>query len=358
MKTKEEVLRLREEIIEVCLALLEKGLIVRTWGNVSARLDEEHFLITPSGIKYKDLTPDMLPVVNIKDLSFEGDYKPSSELLVHRSIYQARSDAQFVIHTHQTYATCVGALGKKRLKGERKGEKVIYPVADYALPGTNKLSANIKAALIENSMAKSVIMSNHGSVSFGRDAAEAVNEAVLLEKAAKSYIFKICKTDINYGIEEGYSSHLENGHIVYEKEGTPERIKQVHKAIYAKRPDVTYILHNKSKAIMTISRRANHMKPLLDDFAQIIGTHIRIPTSDHAAIYIRKFINAVFVYNDGAFCLGNARDEAEAAAIILDKGCLAHIAVTRYGEGRFLSFFDCYKMNQNYRKNYSKLSNI
>ena len=99
------------------------------------------------------------------------------------------------------------------------------------------------------------------------------------------------------------------------------------------------------------------MKPLLDDFAEIIGTSVRIPTSEVMALTIKKNVNVVFGHNDGAYCLGTNEDEAMACAIVLDKGCIAHIAVTRYGKGNFLSFFDCMKMNRNYRKNYSLLVN-
>jgi L-fuculose-phosphate aldolase len=153
-------------------------------------------------------------------------------------------------------------------------------------------------------------------------------------------------------------AHLENGKIVYEKADTPNRVKQIHELIYAKRSDVKYIYHIRSEAVLLISRRANHMKPLLDDFAQIVGTGIRIPTSEGQRKTVKKTVNAVFSYNDGAYCLGESRDEAMACAIVLDKGCLAHIAATRFGKGNFLSYFDCYKMNKNYRKNYSNLSHL
>ena len=356
MKTKEEIQRLREEIIEVSLSLLEKGLIVRTWGNISAKIDEDHYIITPSGIKYEDLSPDMLPVVTISDGSYEGEYKPSSEYLVHTAVYKVRSDAEFIIHTHQTYATCVGALGKHRLKAERKDKKIVFPVADYALPGTKKLADNVKSALRLSNETKSVIMSNHGVVCFGRTAGDAVKEANSLEKASKKYIFNICKTEIEFGVDEGFSSYIEDGKIIYKNSGTPERIKMIHETIYAKRPDVKCIIHNKSEAVMTISRRVNHMRPLLDDFAQIVGCSLRIPTSDVMALTIKKNVNVVFGHNDGAYCLGPDEDEAMAAAIVLDKGCIAHIAAIRFGEGRFLSYFDCLKMNRNYRKNYSTLA--
>ncbi len=357
MKTKEEIQRLREEIIEVSLHLLEEGLIVRTWGNVSAKIDNNHYIITPSGIKYEDLDPSMLPIVSISDGSYEGDYKPSSEYLVHSAVYKSRNDAEFIIHTHQTYATCVGALGKHRLKAQKKDKKLIFPIADYALPGTQKLADNIQKALAKSAETRSIIMSNHGVVCFGRTAEDAMKEAKSLEKAAKKFVFDICKTDIEFGTEEGYNSYIEDGKIHYVKNGTPERVKMIHESIYAKRPDIKYIYHNKSEAVMTISRRVNHMKPLLDDFAQIIGVSLRIPTSDVIALAIKKNVNVVFGYNDGAYCLGPNEEEALAAAIVLDKGCLAHITAIRFGEGRFLSYFDCLKMNRNYRKNYSALVN-
>ncbi|WP_051656649.1 class II aldolase/adducin family protein [Butyrivibrio sp. AE3004] len=357
MKTKEEIERLRQEIITVSLALLEQGLIVRTWGNISARIDDKHYLITPSGIKYEDLTPEMLPIVSVDDNSYVGEYKPSSESLVHSAIYSTRSDAEFIIHTHQVYATCVGALGKRRLKAELKEKKVVFPVAAYALPGTKELADNIKAASIKYAETRSIIMANHGAICFGHNAEDAFSEAIKLEVAARKYIFDICKTEISNDVEEGFSSKLEEGKIVYLRNDTPERVKIIHQTIYAKRPDVTYIFHNKSEAVMTISRRVNHMRPLLDDFAQIIGTSLRIPTAEGAPLTVKKNINAVFAYNDGAYCLGNTEDDAKAAAIVLDKGCIAHIAVMRFGEGRFISLYDCFKMNRNYRKNYSVLAN-
>ncbi|WP_051204458.1 class II aldolase/adducin family protein [Butyrivibrio sp. VCD2006] len=356
MKTKEEIQKLREEIIDVSLSLLESGLIVRTWGNISAKIDDKHYLITPSGIRYEDLKPDMLPLVSIEDGSYEGEYKPSSEFMVHTAIYKTRNDAEFIVHTHQVYATCVGALGKKRLKAEHKEKKIIFPVADYALPGTKALADNVKSAAAKNSETRSIIMANHGAVCFGHNAEEAVKEAIKLEKAAKKYIFNICKTDASNEILEGFSSKLEEGKIVYLRNDTPERVKLIHQTIYAKRPDVHCIFHNKSEAVMTISRRVNHMRPLLDDFAQIIGTSVRIPTAEGAPLVVKKKINTVFAYNDGAYCLGDTEEDAKSAAIVLDKGCIAHLAVTRFGEGRFISLKDCFKMNRNYRKNYSVLA--
>ena len=66
-----------ELIIKAGYALVEKGLIARTWGNISARLSDTEFLVTPSGMGYDRLTPDKLVVCKISDCSYEGEIKPS-----------------------------------------------------------------------------------------------------------------------------------------------------------------------------------------------------------------------------------------------------------------------------------------
>ena len=86
-------------------------------------------LVRLNALELKNRTAGENSVVNIKVRvlcggSYEGDFKPSSEFLVHSAVYKARKDAEFVIHTHQTYATVVGALGKKRLKAEKKNQDV------------------------------------------------------------------------------------------------------------------------------------------------------------------------------------------------------------------------------------------
>ena len=87
-----ELLEARKHIIRISRDLHEIGLLVRTWGNISSRVDDKHFLITPSGIKYEDLTPEMISIVDMDDLSYEGDYQPSSECKVHAVAYKVRKD--------------------------------------------------------------------------------------------------------------------------------------------------------------------------------------------------------------------------------------------------------------------------
>lgn len=363
IKSSEEMLEARENIIRVSRELHEVGLLVRTWGNISQRVDENSFIITPSGIKYEDLTPDMIVKVNINDLSYEGNILPSSEKAVHAACYKNRPDVEFIVHTHQVYASCAGTLGIRKIVSYFDDEDIFIPVAPYALPGTDQLAENVAMTIKKFPDLNGIIMANHGTLCFGRNSREAVFEAEKMEVACNNFLQDVCKTDMHHGVEVGFNSHLENGEIVYDIPDTPERVKRIHEAIYHRRPDVKYIIHNKSEAVMTVSRRANHMRPLLDDFAQLIGYSVKVPSNEYGkdgTSYhnIKKNVNAIFSLNDGAYCVGKDEDDAMAVAIVLDKGCIAHTAVMRHGEGHYLSLFECYKMNRHYRKSYSKLADV
>ena len=104
MEAKELVVRAGKEVVA-------SGLIARTWGNISCRIDDKQFVITPSGKPYETLTPDEIVLVNIEDCSYDGDIKPSSEKGIHAEAYKLRPEVNFVIHTHQIIASVVSTLG-------------------------------------------------------------------------------------------------------------------------------------------------------------------------------------------------------------------------------------------------------
>ncbi|MBO6240834.1 MAG: class II aldolase/adducin family protein [Butyrivibrio sp.] len=357
----EEILEAKKHIVEVAKELYEIGLLVRTWGNVSQRIDEKSFLITPSGIEYEDLTPDMVVAVNIDDLSYDGDIIPSNEKAVHAVCYRERTDVDFIVHTHQVYASCVGTLGMKKVFSYLDDVDVLIPVAAFALPGTNQLVENVRKCIKKYPDLNGFIMANHGALFLGKNSKEAIYEAEKMEVACNNFLIDVCKTDIKHGVEFGFNSHLEDGKIVYDIPDTPVRVRHIHESIYAKRKDIKYIIHNKSEAVMTVSRRANHMRPLLYDFAQLIGISVKVPSNEHGKDglsyhNIKKNVNVVFSLYDGAYCLGATYSDAMDVADVLDKGCIAHVAVMRHGEGHYLSLWECYKMNRFYRRSYSKLA--
>ena len=93
--------KIRKEIIEGGLRLVKEGLVARTWGNISIRVDDTYMLITPSGRTYEKLTGDDIVLVNYHTSKHEGEIKPSSEKELHCEIYRTRSKINAVIHTHQ-----------------------------------------------------------------------------------------------------------------------------------------------------------------------------------------------------------------------------------------------------------------
>ena len=95
--------------------LLDTGLVARTWGNISCRCGEQDFLITPSGLDYTRTQPEDIVKVSLLTGEWEGRRKPSSERGVHSIAYQMFPEVQYVIHTHQIFATAFGIAGFEEL---------------------------------------------------------------------------------------------------------------------------------------------------------------------------------------------------------------------------------------------------
>ncbi len=359
-----EQYELRQKIIEISRRLQKEGLIVRTWGNISAKLDADHFLITPSGVRYEDLTPEMIVPVNMHDLSYEGERKPSSEKAVHAACYLEREDISFIVHTHQTYATCLSILGKGMLHTEYDGVDVVMPCAPYAPNGTQALADQTRDAIRHFPDRNGFLLANHGAVCFGRDGEEAYGAAKALEMVSKHFLEIHCRFNEELldgdRIIHGFDSHMEEGVICYEQKDTPARVRRIHEEIYAKRPDIRYIVHDRMEAVNIISRRAKVLRPLLEDFVQMIGVQVEIPgkvsMGDHTELVVSKDINAVFSSEDGAYCLGATEEDASTAAILMQKACLAQLTASRYGQAHYLPEKDAKAMNRFYRESYSKLA--
>ncbi len=178
----------RNLICESGIKLVEKGLVSRTWGNISIRMDENTMLITPSGRTYEDLKPEEVVLVQIDSLKYEGNIKPSSEFVLHAEIYKQRKNINAVIHTHQMNASTVAAAHREIPPILDDMAQIIGPtvrVADYALPGTKKIVRKTIKALRGRNAA---LMANHGAVCIGRDMEEAFVVCEVLEKACKAFI--------------------------------------------------------------------------------------------------------------------------------------------------------------------------
>lgn len=176
---------LHEILLGACRQLEQKGLVARTWGNMSVRIDDTSFLITPSGIPYEDLQRESLVKVRIEDIGWSATLKPSSEKGLHAMIYREKPEINAIIHTHQTWASAFAAARKPL---HRTNGKTV-PCAAYALPTTKALTQAVRKQIAFRDI-DSVILANHGALFFAKHMDEAISLAVSVETDAKEFILK------------------------------------------------------------------------------------------------------------------------------------------------------------------------
>jgi len=184
----ENIDNVKQQIIEAGKRLLKEGLVSRSWGNVSIRVDEKFMAITPSGRTYEELTLHDIVIVNYHTSKYDGNIKPSSEKELHCEIYCTRKNINAIIHTHQMNASTVAAARREVPPILDDMVQLIGPsvrVADYALPSTKKIASQTVKAL-KGRMA--ALIANHGAVCIGQSIDEAFVVCQVLEKACKAFI--------------------------------------------------------------------------------------------------------------------------------------------------------------------------
>jgi len=183
-----EYLSEREQLVQAGLRLLHEGLVSRTWGNISIKVNDSEMLVTPSGKFYEEVTPQDMVLVNFRNNEYKSEIKPSSEFKMHSGIYIDRKDVNAIIHTHQMNASTCAAARREVPPVLDDLAQIIGPsvrVAEYALPSTNKIvKATVKALKGRNA----ALMANHGAVCVGRDLDEAFVVCQVLEKGCKAFI--------------------------------------------------------------------------------------------------------------------------------------------------------------------------
>ena len=180
---------LRQAVLDTTLKLHKNGVIPLTYGNISARADSKHFVITPSSIPYEGMKAEDIVVLDMLGNVVEGHYKPSSETPMHRMVYLERSEVGAVIHTHAPHATALAVVGRSipicSVEGLDLG--FVIPVAEYAPPGTEELGSEALKALAGPPRITSVLLKNHGTLSIGQDLIETYVTASSTELAATIY---------------------------------------------------------------------------------------------------------------------------------------------------------------------------
>ncbi len=310
----------KDLVIKAGHELLETGLIARTWGNISARVSDTHFVITPSGKAYDSLTPEDIVLVKISDCSYEGDVKPSSEKGVHAEGYKLRKDANFIVHTHQNNASALSILGRKIKDVESYGREnaellgSVIPTAVYGLSSTKTLKNNVAKAISDNPLANAVLMRYHGAVCLGRDYDNAFDIAHALE-----YVTGQCYE--KYVGERVRTVEDADKYYTYLDEVMVRRFRE-----YCRDDSIGAVVRTETPYVKIMSGYGKDMKPYIDDLAQIAGTLIRCISPEYSEAQIKNAMNgraAVLLTGNGAICVGKNKEEAEAVCMVLEKGAQA-----------------------------------
>ena len=216
--------KLKQEVLEANLDLVKNGLVILTWGNVSA-LDRETGLVVikPSGVSYDDMKAEDMVVVDLDGNIVEGDLRPSSDTPTHLSIYRNFPEVGGVVHTHSTYATawaqaglsipnigtthadtfhqsipCTDEMTKEQI--ETAYEAATGDVIADAFEGMNPMHT------------PAVLVKHHGPFTWGKNAANAVYNAVVLEEVARMASITVAlnpKVEMNPDLVE---KHYERKH--------------------------------------------------------------------------------------------------------------------------------------------------
>lgn len=190
---------LKQKVFEANMELPAKGLVTYTWGNAS-EIDRAsgHIIIKPSGVAYETMKASDMVVMDLNGNRVEGDLKPSSDFETHLEFYLQFPDIGGVVHTHSTWATAwAQACREIPLYGTTQADYFCGPImvtrelTDEEIAGEYERNTGrvIMQALKDRGYDPlynpAVIVANHGPFTWGKDAHEAVHNAVVLEEIAK-----------------------------------------------------------------------------------------------------------------------------------------------------------------------------
>ena len=191
--------RLRQLVYEANLDLVRHKLVLFTWGNASA-IDRERNVVAikPSGISYDAMTPEHIVVVDLDGNVVEGNYKPSSDLATHLVLYRSFPVIGGVVHTHSTFAAAwaqaqraipnIGTTHADYFSREIPCTRSMTDAeirGDYETETGNVIIECFRTQNIDPLHVPGVLVSNHGPFTWGKNTADAVHNAVVLEEVAR-----------------------------------------------------------------------------------------------------------------------------------------------------------------------------
>lgn len=216
--------QLKQAVYEANMELPRRGLVTYTWGNVSG-IDRESGLVVikPSGVEYEDLKPEDLVVLNLDGEVVEGDLNPSSDTKTHIELYKAFPELGGVVHTHSPHAVawaqagsdipCYGTTHADYFYGPIPCARSLTPAEvdeDYERNTGKVIIETFHDRNLNPVHVPAVICRNHGPFAWGKNAAQAVYHAVVLEEVAKMAMYT---RQIN-GQVEAAPQHVQDKHFL------------------------------------------------------------------------------------------------------------------------------------------------
>lgn len=216
---------LKKEVYEANLELPRRGLITYTWGNVSG-IDREKglFVIKPSGVDYDKLRLEDMVVMDLAGNKVEGDLNPSSDTATHLELYKAFEEIGGIVHTHSPMATawaqagrglpCYGTTHADYFYGEIPCARNLTPEETSEGYEKNTGMVIIEAFRDKNPVhVPAVLCKNHGPFTWGKDAANAVHNAVVLEEIAKmNFVTEMLNHDVKPAPQYMQDKHFMRKH--------------------------------------------------------------------------------------------------------------------------------------------------
>ncbi len=218
---------LKKKVYEANILLPKYGLVTFTWGNVS-EIDRESglFVIKPSGVEYDTMTPDDMVVMDLNGNKVEGKLNPSSDTPTHVEIYKAFKEIGGVVHTHSSYATswaqagrgipCYGTTHADYFYGEIPCVRCLTKdeIESAYEENTGHLIVNEFERMEKDPVAvPAVLCKNHGVFTWGKDAHEAVHNAVVTEEVAKmAYRCEVINPEVKPAPQELQDKHYYRKH--------------------------------------------------------------------------------------------------------------------------------------------------
>jgi L-ribulose-5-phosphate 4-epimerase len=179
--------KLRREVCAMNLELPKQGLVTWTSGNVSGRDPETGYVVVkPSGVRYEDLTPENMVVVDLAGRVVEGPLRPSVDTATHLVVYRERADVGGMVHTHSPYATSFALLGLSipvYLTAMADEFGTAIPCGAYCQIGGEEIGREIVRSI---GASPAILIKSHGVFTIGPSPTAAVKAAVMAEDVART----------------------------------------------------------------------------------------------------------------------------------------------------------------------------